>query len=176
MRLFILLALLVGTGCAAYKTYNKTASGIVIFTGGVHKKKSWDDKLFLDRLSWYHGVTLYYDLILWKADIDSPFANWFSAQEKEFFVKCEHLLVAAAYSADPAKISHVNAREQMKLNGYDDVVINNFASSFKAHPSAVDWKLENYKVMGYCKRSPSRLEGGNLQINFPGFEQVEVDL
>ena len=83
-------------------------------------------------------------------------------------------MVTAGYSADPAKISHVNFREQMKLNGYDDVVINKFASSLKSHPSASDWRLQNYKIMGYCKRSPSRLNTGNLAINFPSFSQLEI--
>ena len=87
----------------------------------------------------------------------------------------ENLLVTAAYSADPTKISHVSFREQMKLNGYDDVVLNNFASSLKSHPQAPDWRLQNYKIMGYCKRSPTRLSTSKLAINFPSFKQLEVE-
>jgi hypothetical protein len=122
-------------------------------------------------------MTLYFDALLWKVDVDSPFTKWFSSSEKEFFTKCESLLVTAGYSADPLKISHVSFREQMKLNGYDDVVINNFASYLKTHPSAQDWRLANYKIMGYCKRSPSHVGKGNkLAINFPSFQQLEVGL
>jgi hypothetical protein len=176
MKSFIILVLLIISGCAAHKSYNKTATGRVMLTGGVYKNDSWNENLKFKRLSWYHGMTLYYDLLLWKADLDSPFAKWFSPQEKEFFVKCEKFLVSVAYSADPNKISHVMAREQMKLNGYDDVVINTFANYFKSHPSAVEWKISNYKVMGYCKRAPSRLDPNSIQINFPGFKELEVDL
>jgi hypothetical protein len=64
----------------------------------------------------------------------------------------------------------------MKLNGFDDVVINTFASALKSHPSAQDWRLQNYKIMGYCKRSPTRLRTEKLAINFPSFKQLEVDL
>lgn len=177
MKSFVILVLMVAlSGCAAYKSYNKTAKGKVLFKGGVYKTESWDESLELKRLSWYHGMTLYYDLLFWEAELDSPFVKWFSAQEKEFFVKCEKFVVTVAYSADPNKISHVMAREQMKLNGYDDVIINNFANYFKSHPSAVEWKLTNYKVLGFCKRAPSRLNPKRVQINFPGFSELEVGL
>jgi hypothetical protein len=173
MKFIPLLVFVMLSSCAAYKTYNQTTSGKVILRGGVYKNDSWDDALIFDRMSWFHGVTLYYDALFWKANLDSPFAQWLSPTEKEFFTKCESFLVAAGYSADPTKISHVNFREQMRLNGYDDVVLNTFSSYLKSHPSATDWRLSNYKIMGYCKRSPSRMDTANLAINFPGFQQLE---
>jgi hypothetical protein len=176
MKAFFLMISLVLVGCASYKSYNQTTKGQVVLRGGIYQNESWNKTLKFQRMSWYHGMTLYFDALLWKADLDSPFSKWFSPSEKEFFTKCESLLVSANYSADPSKISHVNFREQMKLNGYDDVVLNNFASSLKSHPSANDWRLQNYKIMGYCKRSPTRLGTQNLVINFPSFQQLEVDL
>lgn len=176
MKFFLLIVLLAVSSCAAYKTHNQTKKGSVILRGGVYEDESWDKALKLKRVSWYHGVSLYYDLLLWRANLDSPFAKWFSPQEKEFFTKCEDFIVTAAYSADPAKISHINAREQMKLNGYDDVVLNNFSNYLKSHPSANDWRLQNYKVIGFCKRAPSRHGTDDLIINFPSFKQVEIEL
>lgn len=176
MKSAIIFLLFVIAACASYKTFNQTSKSKVILRGGVYHKESWTDELVFTRMSWYHGVTLYYDSLFWKADLDSPFAKWFSPSEKEFFTKCEHFLVTAAYSADPTKISHVTAREQMKLNGYDDVVLNSFASSLKSHPAATEWRLQNYKILGYCKRSPSRLGTRKLAINFPSFKQLEVEL
>lgn len=174
---YTLFLLFIIMGCASHKSFNQTTLGKVIFPGGVYHKETWDDTLVFKRMSWYHGMTLYFDAFLWKVDVDSPFVKWFSSQEKDFFTKCESLIVTAGYSADPLKISHVSFREQMKLNGYDDVVINNFASSLKSHSSAQDWRLVNYKIMGYCKRSPSRVGAGSkLAINFPGFRQLEVGL
>lgn len=174
MKALLILSLLVLGACASYKTYNQTTLGGVTLRGGVSGKQAWDDSLVFKRMSWYHGMTLYFDALIWKADLDSPFTNWFSPSEKEFFTKCEHFLVTAGYSADPSKISHVNFREQMKLNGYDDVVLNTFASSLKSHPSATDWRLQNYKVVGYCKRSPSRTGSSGIAINFPSFKQLRV--
>jgi hypothetical protein len=176
MKSLSILVFILAASCASYKTYNQTTKGKVTLRSGTYKTQSWDDSLIFKRMSWYHGMTLYFDALFWKADLSSPFVNWFSPSEKSFFTKCESLLVTAAYSADPSKISHVNLREQMKLNGYDDVVINNFASYLKSHPSANDWRLQNYKIMGYCKRSPSRLGTPNLVINFPSFKQLEIDL
>lgn len=176
MKYLVALLLFVTVGCAAYKSYNQEATGRVILRGGYYKKESWPDSLVLKRMSWYHGMTLYYDILLWKADPSSPFAKWFSPTEMELFDKCENLLVTAGYSADPNKISHVNFREQMKLNGYDDIVLTNFSTYLRGHPSAPDWRLQNYKILGYCKRSPTTLENANLIINFPGFKQLEIRL
>jgi hypothetical protein len=176
MKLLFMLCLLGFFGCAAYKSYNQTTLGQVVLRGGVYEKDAWNEALTFKRMSWYHGMSLYFDALLWEATVDSPFTKWFSPQEKEYFTKCETLLVTAGYSADPSKISHVNFREQMKLNGFDDVVINNFASALKSHPSAQDWRLQNYKIMGYCKRSPSRLNVDGLAINFPSFKQLEISL
>lgn len=176
MKFLPAFLLLILASCASYKTYNQTTKGRVVIRGGFYQKDSWPDALEFKRMSWYHGMTLYFDALLWKADLDSPFVQWFSPTEREFFTKCESFIVTAGYSADPSKISHVNFREQMKLNGYDDVVINNFASSLKSHPSANDWRLQNYKVMGYCKRAPTKLSTLKLAINFPSFKQLEVDL
>lgn len=176
MKSIFILLIIISSGCAAYKSYNQTTLGKVVLRGGVYEKEIWSEALTFKRMSWYHGMTLYFDALLWKADVDSPFAKWFSSQEKEFFTKCETLLVTAGYSADPSKISHVSFREQMKLNGYDDVVLNSFASAIKSHPSAHDWRLQNYKILGYCKRSPSRLGTSKLAINFPSFKQLEIGL
>jgi hypothetical protein len=176
MKSLLILISLILAGCASYKTFNQTTRGKVVIRGGIHKKETWDDSLTFKRMSWYHGMTLYFDALIWKADLNSPFSKWFSPAEKEFFTKCESFLVTAGYSADPSKISHVNFREQMKLNGYDDVVINNFASSLKSHPQATDWRLQTYKIMGYCKRSPTRLDTSKLSISFPSFRQLEVEL
>jgi hypothetical protein len=173
---FLLLILLGVAGCAGYKTYNQTTTGKVDFRGGIYQKESWQDVLTFKRMSWYHGMTLYYDSMFYHADPASPFSNWFSATEKEYFTKCEKLLVTVTYSADPSKISHVNFREQMKLNGYDDVVITNFAAYLRNHPAAADWRTVGYKFMGYCKRAPTRLGTTNLAINFPGFRHLELKL
>ncbi|MFY7991799.1 MAG: hypothetical protein ACOVP4_00785 [Bacteriovoracaceae bacterium] len=172
--LLVLASLL--AGCATYKTYNQTNIGRVKIRGGVHKELAWDDSLFFKRMSWYHGMTLYFDTLVYKADISSPFSNWFSASEKEYFNKCEKLVVTVSYSADPAKISHVDFREQMRLNGYDDVVVNDFAAALKNHPDNSDWSLKNYKILGFCKRSPSKLQQGRIVINFPSFSEEYINL
>ncbi|WP_408097471.1 hypothetical protein ACJVC5_00770 [Peredibacter sp. HCB2-198] len=176
MKFFLMAMLVVFSGCAAYKNYNQSTKGKVVIRGGIYQKEAWEDLLVFQRMSWYHGVTLYYDALFYKADLNSPFSKWFSASEKEFFTKCESFLVTVGYSADPTKISHVNFREQMKLNGYDDVIINNFASYLRTHPSAAEWRFQNYKLMGFCKRSPSRLSTPNLAINFPSFRHLEIEL
>lgn len=172
---FVLVFLLVSS-CAAYKSYNQTTTGKVTLRGGTYKETTWDEPLVFKRMSWYHGMTLYYDALVYKAEPDSPFSQWFSPSEKEFFTKCESLIVTVNYSASPDRISHVNFREQMKLNGYDDVVVNTFATFVRTHPNAQDWRVFNYKIMGYCKRAPSTFNKDGLTINFPSFKELHLKI
>lgn len=176
MKGIFVLAFLLLSACAAYKSYNQTTTGKVTLRGGNYKTETWDDKLVFTRMSWYHGMTLYYDALVYKADPDSKFSQWFSPSEKEFFSKCESLIVSVNYSASPDRISHVNFREQMKLNGYDDVVVNTFATYVRTHPNAQDWRVFNYKIMGYCKRAPSTFAKEGLTINFPSFKQLHIKI
>jgi hypothetical protein len=176
MKSVIVLALVFVAACASYKSYNQTTTGKVTLRGGNYKTMTWDDTLVFKRASWYHGMTLYYDALIYRADPESPFANWFSPSEKEFFTKCESLIVAVNYSASPDRISHVNFREQMKLNGYDDVVVNTFATFLRTHPNAQDWRVFNYKIMGYCKRAPTSFNKNGLTINFPSFKELVLKI
>ena len=177
MKFFLLLILILVSACAVYKTHNQTTTGLVSFPGGVYREEVWDDKMVFNRLSWYHGLTLYYDSLLYYPQIDSKFSKWFSESEKEYFQKCEKLLVTVNYSADPNKVSHVMFREQMRMNGYDDVVINNFASYVKTHPTYQAWNLQNYKILGFCKRQPTRIgDGKRIYLNFPNFKEMHLSL
>ncbi len=176
MKALVVMSLILLSACAAYKSYNQTTTGKVTLRGGNYKSETWDDTLTFKRMSWYHGMTLYYDALVYRADPDSPFANWFSPSEKEFFSKCESLIVAVNYSASPDRISHVNFREQMKLNGYDDVVVNTFSTYLRTHPHAQDWRVFNYKIMGYCKRAPTSLNKDGLIINFPSFKELMLKI
>ncbi len=172
--LTVMLLALLGS-CAAYRTFNQTTRGEIRFPGGVHREESWDDPMIFKRASWYHGMTLYYDALFYPAEPDSPFAKWFSASEREYFQKCERLLVTVNYSADATKISHVMFREQMRLNGYDDVVVNTFAASVKTHPGFQAWNLHNYKILGYCKRRPATVGSKDkLAVTFPSFNELLI--
>lgn len=133
--------------------------------------------MIFKRASWYHGMTLYYDALIYVANPRSPFSKWFSDSEKEYFQRCEKLLVTVNYSADATKISHVMYREQMRMNGYDDVVVNTFAASVKTHPAFQAWNLQNYKILGYCKRRPALVGGpDHLLVTFPSFQQLKINL
>ena len=48
MKSLVILVLLAASGCAAHKSYNKTATGKVYLTGGVYHEESWDENLKLN--------------------------------------------------------------------------------------------------------------------------------
>lgn len=164
------------TGCAAYKSYNQTTLGSVVFRGGVSKEKTWDDALTFKRMSWYHGMTLYFDFMVWKVNVRSPFMSWFSVSERELVSRCHPLIVTVSYSADPDKISQTDLKKQLEKNGFKSVVVSHFHSALKTHPSAQDWRLKSYKFSGFCKSTPSQLKRDKLAINFPSFSQLELNL
>jgi|GEM_PF-470283 len=177
MKTLLLALMVVVTSCAAYRSFNQTTTGKVRFPGGVKGNEVWDDSMMFRRASWYHGMTLYYDALIYTADEKSPFTRWFSNAEREYFQKCDKLLVTVNYSADATKISHVMFREQMRANGYDDVVISTFAASVKTHPTFQAWNLQNYKILGYCKRQTA-LVGTKSQIwvSFPSFPELKIKI
>jgi len=177
MKLPVISLLLLLGACASYRSFNQTTSGKVRFPGGVKGNESWDDSMYFKRASWYHGMTLYYDALIYTADSKSPFSRWFSAAEKEYFQKCDKLLVTVNYSADATKISHVMFREQMRANGYDDVVVSTFAASVKTHPTFQAWNLQNYKILGYCKRQAAVVGNGRqLWVSFPSFSELKIKI
>lgn len=178
MKIVTLCLMLLASSCAVYRTFNQTTTGKVRFPGGVKGKESWDDSMYFRRASWYHGMTLYYDALIYSADAKSPFARWFSPAEMEYFQKCDKILVTVNYAADATKVSHVMFREQMRLNGYDDVVVNSFAASVKTHPTFQAWNLHNYKILGYCKRLPTQVYGEkrDLLVNFPSFSELKIKI
>ena len=174
--LCLFFTLFISFSCAN-RGFNQATTGSIHFRGGVYKTQVWDDSLIFGRASWYHGMTLYYDALIYNADKDSLFAQWFSESEKEYFHKCEKFIVTVNYSADATKISHVMFREQMRINGYDDVVVNSFASAVKTHPNYQAWNLQHYKILGYCKRLPTKFENENtVVINFPSFRELNIKL
>ncbi|MBY0516846.1 MAG: hypothetical protein K2P81_08065 [Bacteriovoracaceae bacterium] len=177
MKKLGILFLIFISSCAAYRTFNQTTTGKVRFPGGVQGKEVWDDAMYFRRASWYHGMTLYYDALIYTADEKSPFTRWFSPAEREYFQKCEKLLVTVNYAADATKISHVMFREQMRQNGFDDVVVNSFASYIRTHPTFQAWNLQNYKILGYCKRQTGKVgDINNLLVNFPSFTELKIKI
>jgi hypothetical protein len=164
------------SACATYRTFNQSTMGVVRFPGGTKGRESWDDSLIFKRASWYHGMNLYYDALIYPASLESPFSKWFSDSEKDFFNKCKQLLVTINYSSDPSKISHVMFRDQMYKNGYDEVVLNSFSSYIKVHPTFQSWNLQNYKIMGFCHRQNQLDNLTKLDLAFPSFKGLSLKL
>lgn len=176
-KIFCIITLLLVTACAVNQTFNQMTKGNIRFPGGVYKDEKWDDPLYFKRASWYHGVTLYYDALLWQADRKSHFSKWFSEDDKTFLDKCSPLIIAINYSADSRKISHIMFREEMRLNGYDEVVIDSFGSYIRNHPTYKAWNLQTYQILSYCRRHPAITGSKNkVYINFPSFNELRLKI
>ena len=178
-KFLILFIISLLVSCAAYQTYNQTTKGKIFITGGVYQDHSWDDSMVLRRASWYHGMTLHFDALFYPADENSPFAMWFSIDEKDYFKKCDPLLVSVTYSSDPRKIPFSLFKEQMMKNGFDDIVLNHFGSYLENHATYKDWNLGNYRIAGFCKRHPTTFGKENedkILVNFPSFSQLVIHL
>lgn len=173
-KLFSILALLLIYSCASTKYLeNEVEIGRVRFFGGVFEDKKWEEKLNFKRISWYYKLKLYYESILYRANKNSNFVNWFSPEERKYFNACEDLVISVVYAADSKKISHSMFINQMELNGYDYVSVNTFGKNLRSHPSFEDWKLQQYKIFGHCLKKGRKIPN-ELELSFPSFKRILI--
>lgn len=170
MRLLFIWMILLW-GCSSNLSNNKVSLGTVDFPGGRNGQISWEDILRFKRFSWYRGVTLGYDALIYRVDKTSKFVNWFSKAERDLLNRCKDLIVTVNYSAFHSLVKHSDFKEVMLVGGYNEVVLRRFANSLKAHPAFEAWNLQQYKVRGFCHPTEKPVQ---LIMNFPSFPEAIV--
>lgn len=171
MHKLLFLTLLIFANCSSNLSHNKVAVSYADFPGGRNGSMSWEDNLQFKRFSWYRGVTLSYDALMYRVQPESKFVNWFSKDEKELLKRCKDLIITIKYSARHSNIKHSDFNVHMLEKGFERVSINRFVSSIKAHPAFETWNLQQYKVRGYCNKTQQL---SNFIINFPSFPEAIV--
>lgn len=165
---FVLLLSLFALVSCSNLSKNSVKEGTFVVRNGTAGDKVWNENLNLTRISWYHELTLEFDLMMASVPPQSGFNFWFSSAELQDAQKCEDFKVLMAYSLDTKTIPYSYLNEQLENAGYKKVDLMGFKKHFLQHPDAEMNSLRLYQVYGICR--PSK-ESKPLILNFPGFTE-----
>ena len=164
------LSLLTFVSCANLSK-NTVKEGPFIVKNGTAGDKVWKENLNFKRISWYHELTLEFDLMLGTIVPQSSFNFWFSKDELELISKCGDFKIVAAYSQDTKIIPYSYLNEQLANSDYKKIELINFKKHFLQHPDAEMNPLRLYQVYGICRPDKTAKP---LIFNFAGFTEKIV--
>ncbi len=165
------LAIQLTTGCGSL-SQNFVKTGKLKLNGGMQEKAKWKDSIIFDRYSWFHELTLMYEVMITEYKLTSPFTNWFSKSQKRAISECASFKILMIYTIDSAKISKRSAMASLEKNGYRRIAITDFMDSLRLHPDMENLSLQLYDIYGYCKKTPSL--GSPIAVNVPSYPEVLI--
>ena len=122
----VLMFMLLG-GCSNLSK-NFSKKGEFNLRGGKFQNSEWKEILSFKRYSWYHEVTMLYDMMLSRLDSKSPFYDWLSNGEKKTINSCDDFYVMLDYSLDSKRVSKKMVENDVKRVGYEKIVLKGFES------------------------------------------------
>lgn len=169
--IILLLTLLTFASCANLSK-NSVKEGPFLVRNGTAADKTWYETLTLNRVSWYHELTLEFDLMLAPIAPQSSFNFWFSKDELEAIGKCGDFKLVLAYSRDTKILPYSYLNEQLDNSGYKKLELPSFKKNFLQHPDSEMNSLRLYQVYGICRPDQNNKP---LIFNFPGFSEKIVN-
>lgn len=145
---------------------NNVEEGKLLLRNGTFADKAWKEDLVFKRHSWYHELTLSFDLMMASIPPQSSFNFWFSKQELDTLVQCADSRVVMAYSMDTKEIPYSTLYEQIENSGFTRFELLEFKKHLFAHPDAQLNGFRLYHIFGICKKTKDLKP---LIINFPGY-------
>lgn len=145
---------------------NNVQEGRLILKNGVFANKMWNEDLVFQRNSWFHELSMSFDLMLAPFSALSSFNFWFSKDELDRVLKCADSRIVLAYSLDTKEIPYSTLYEQLEKSGYTRFELFEYQKYLLAHPDAQLNGLRLYHVFGICKKEA---DSKPLIINFPGY-------
>lgn len=167
---FVLICFFSFSSCSNLSKNMVKQGDFNIKSGRVGKYK-WNDSLTLERVSWYHELTLLFDMMYTNVDEKSPFYNWFSLEEKSRIKECSEKLLVISYALDSSRISHTHFKNKLYDYGYEQYAVPNFSLSLKSHPDFEKLSLTLYRVDLYCKKSK---QVDDIFITFPNYDEIKL--
>lgn len=147
---------------------NIVEDGNFYLNNGTFADKKWNESLRFDRYSWYHEMTLQFDLMITSIPPQSGFNFWFSKDELAELNSCQESRVIFIYSLDTKVISYNNLYDQFEKYGFKKVELFEFKKQLRQHPDANMNALKLYNVMGLCRKKSNT---NQIVINFPGYSE-----
>jgi hypothetical protein len=174
-KMKLILFVLFITSCSGYSPLSKNIikKNRLIIKGGVYEEKKWSGTLIFERTSWFHELSLYFDLLHYRIDTNSQFYHWFSLEDRKNFKGCKEKYIFVTYSLD-TKISMEKKFIKQILEGqFEEIKIDNYIANLSHHPDFERFSLNRYSIKGYCKLKPVQ---NFLWVFLPGFQRISLAL
>ncbi len=169
-NLWILALLLLSVSCSNL-TKNTVQETHLIVKNGTFNDKVWNEDLVFQRVSWYHELTLQFDVMLAGVAPQSAFNFWFSKDELDQMMKCGDARVVLAYSQDTKDIPYSMLYDQLEKSGFTRFDLIEFKKQLLQHPDSQQNGLRLYHIFGICKKVNDHKP---LIINFPGYSEKSI--
>lgn len=153
-------------------TKNTVKEGKYLVRNGKYADKVWNDTLSFNRTSWYHELTMQFDLWLATVPPQSGFNFWFSKPELDDVQKCGDFRVALVYSQDTKIFPTYRLNEQLEFAGFKKIELMEFKKHLLNHPDSENNSTHLYQVYGICRDAK---DTKSLVLNFPGYEEVTLN-
>jgi hypothetical protein len=170
MNKIIVMVALVFTFSCSNLSKNTIQQGELPIRNGVFQNQEWKEDLILNRYSWYHELTLQFEVLIGKIPEQSGFNFWLSKDELSEISKCQNFYLMLAYSHDTKNIPYSALNDQLDKSGFKKMELMEFKRNLWQHPDANMNSLRLYQVFGVCKKDNLK----PFRISFPGFSEIEV--
>lgn len=174
IKQFWLFAIIIfsAISCSTNLSKNLVQNSKLILKNGTFTDKAWKEELIFQRISWYHELTMQFDLMLAQVAPQSSFNFWFSKSELDSMIKCEDARVVLAYSLDTKDIPYSSLYEQIEKSGYTRFDLLEFKKHILQHPDAQLNGFRLYHIFGICKMTR---DSKPLIVNFPGYLEKTIN-
>jgi hypothetical protein len=147
---------------------NNVNEGSFYLSNGTFADKTWKEDLKFERYSWYHELTLQFDLMSVNILPQSGFNYWFSNDEQLSMSSCKEARIVFAYSNNSQIIPYSRLYDSFEKSGFTRIELPEFQRQLLQHPDASMNSLKLYHVLGFCrKNNPSN----QIVITFPGYSE-----
>ena len=170
--ILILIPLMLIFSSCSNLSKNSVKEGEFYIKNGVSGSKKWDENLILKRVSWYHELTLQFDLMIGNITPQSGFNFWFSKSELEDVLKCSDFRILMTYSVDTKLFPYSLLNEQLEIAGFKKIDLFEFKKNLMVHPDSELNSLRLYQVYGVCRKEN---EPKSLNLNFPGYLEKSIN-
>lgn len=171
MHKFVYLVFLMNLVLSCASSSRKiTSESEVVIKGGVFNDLQWNDELRFKRYSWYNDASMEYDILITKLDTSSKFYNWIG-NDKNLLKDCAEFYVALLYADIHAQSGVSFLRQQFEAKNFKALTLIAFRENLEAHHNFQDWRLQSYKIMGFCS---STKKGRKIEIHVPGHRPVLI--
>lgn len=169
-----LLILIFGITSCSNLSKNFTKKGDFYLRGGQFQASKWKESLKFHRYTWFHEVTMLYDMMLSRIDSKSPFYDWFSNSEKKLISACSDFYLMLDYSIDSKKVSKKMVENDAKRSGYEKIVLRDFEKHLINHPDVEELSLQLYETSGLCYKGEQSTQE-KILVRLPGFTETVID-